>query len=113
MALLRWLAQPPGGSGYPSCALTPPPATKGGDLQEQAGRVSRGVRAQQGSSHWEVKLERNQMEVPPTAQEGTSHPTLCPQAGCHGNTWIWGPGAWLSILTLAWTHILLGLQMFI
>lgn len=111
MALLRWLLQPPGGSGYPSCALSAP--SKCGDLQEQAGRVSQGVRAQLGSSHWEVKLERNQMEVPPTAQEGTSHPTLCPQAGCHGNTWIWGPGSQLSVLTFAWTHILLGLQMFI
>lgn len=86
---------------------------KCGDLQGQAGRVSWGVRAQPGSSHWEVKLEQNQMEVPLTTQEGTSHPALCPQAGCHGNTWIWGPGARLSVLTLAWAGILLRLQMFI
>lgn len=86
---------------------------KCGDLQGQAGRVSRGVRAQPGSSHWEVKLEQSQMEVPLTTQEGTSHPALCPLAGCHGNIWIWGPGARLSVLTLAWASILLRLQIFI
>ncbi|CAM9364560.1 unnamed protein product [Rangifer tarandus platyrhynchus] len=101
---------PQGALGIHPVSQAPP---KCGDLPGQAGGVSRGVRAQPGSSHWEAKLEPNQMEVPPTAQEGTSHPALRPQAGCLGNTWIWEPGARLSVLTLAWPHIHLGLQIFI